>query len=82
MVSSSDNFLVFGANVEESLLVVKKYVQYVYKQIAELEGKVFEICGFHVTSRFEELPNDMKMLAMLAGELKQFCYVFFHVQKC
>ena len=37
MASSSDNFLVFGANVEESSLVVKKYAQYVYKQIAELE---------------------------------------------
>ena len=40
VVSSSDNFLVFEANVEESSLVVKKYAQYVYKQIAELEGKV------------------------------------------
>ena len=66
----------FGANVEESSLVVKKYAQYVYKQIAELEGKVFEICGFHVTFRFEELPNDMKMLATLAGELSNSATYF------
>ena len=76
MASSSDNFLVFGANVEESSLVVKKYAQYVYKQIAELECKVFEICGFHVTFRFDELPNDMKMLAMLAGELSNSATYF------
>ena len=76
VASSSDNFLVFGANVEESSLVVKKYAPYVYKQIAELEGKVFEICGFHVTFRFEELPNDMKMLAMLAVELSNSATYF------
>ena len=60
VASSSDNFLVFGANVEESSLVVKKYAQYVYKRIAVLEGKVFEICGFHVTFRFEEFSNDRR----------------------
>ena len=69
VASSSDNFLVFGGNVEESSPVVKKYAQYVYKQIADMKGKVFEIGGLPVTFRFEELPNDMKMLAMLAGEL-------------
>ena len=76
VASSSDNFLVFGGNVEENSLVVKKYAQYVYKQIADLEGKVFEICDFHVTFHFEELPNDMKMLAMLAGELSNFATYF------
>jgi hypothetical protein len=50
---------VFGGNVEESSPVVKKYAQYVYKQIADMKG----------TFCFEELPNDMKMLAMLADEL-------------
>lgn len=69
VASSSDNFLVFGANVEESSVVVRKYVQSVYKQILDLQGRVYEINGLHVTFRFEELPNDMKMLAMLAGEL-------------
>ena len=35
----------------------------------DLEGKVFAIDGFHVTFKFQELPNDMKMLANPAGEL-------------
>ena len=37
--------------------------------IADLDGKVFEINGLHVNFRFQELPNDMKMLATLGGEL-------------
>ena len=45
---SSDNFLVFGANIEESSVIVKRYVQSVCKQIADLEGNVFEINGLHV----------------------------------
>ena len=76
VASSSDNFLVFGANLEESSIIVKRYVQSVCKQMADLEGKVFEINGLHVNFRFEELPNDMKMLAMLGGELSNSATYF------
>lgn len=57
--SCSDNFLVFGANVEESSVIVRRYVQSVCKQIVDLEGKIYEIIDLHVTFHFEELPNDM-----------------------
>ena len=70
VVSSSNNFLVFGANCKsESCGVVQNYVKYACKQMKDLEGKVFAIDGFHVTFKFQELPNDMKMLANPAGEL-------------
>ena len=69
VASSNDNFLVFGANCDKTSSVVKKYIQAVCKQIVDLEGKVVEICGLHCTFHFEEIPNDMKMLAMLGGEL-------------
>ena len=69
VASSSDNFLIFRANCEESSLVVKKYVQAACKQIVDLEGKVFKINDLHVTFRFKELPSDMKMLARLGREL-------------
>jgi len=39
------------------------------KEIAEIEGKLFEIEGLRVSFKFAELPNEMKMLAMLGGEL-------------
>ena len=70
VASSSDNFLVFGANCEsECCGVVQNYVKYACKKMKELEGRVFAIGGFHVTFKFKELPNDMKMLATLAGDL-------------
>ena len=76
VASSSDNFLVFGANCEETSRLVSRYVQSVYKQIHDLVGKVFEINGIHVTFKFKELPNDMKMLAMLGGELSNAATYF------
>ena len=66
VVSSSDIFLVFGANCQETSMVFKKYVLATCKQMADLHGKVFEINGLFVTFSFEEPPNDMKILAMLA----------------
>ena len=76
MASSSDNFLVFGGNIEENSLIVRKYIQAVCKQMADLEGKVMEIDGIPVTFQFQELPNDMKMLAMLGGELSNAATYF------
>ena len=76
VASTSDNFLVFGANCEETSRLVSRYVQSVYKQIHDLVGKVFEINGIHVTFKFKELPNDMKMLAMLGGELSNAATYF------
>ena len=70
VASSADNFLTFGANCEsESCAVVRNYVKSVCKQISDIEGKVFDVDGIHVTFKFSELPNDMKMLALLAREL-------------
>lgn len=69
VASSNDNFIIFGGNCEETSPVVRKYCQFLCKEISEIEKKVFEIEGFHVTFKCAELPNDMKMLAMLGGEL-------------
>ena len=68
-------FLVFGANVEETS-IVKKYLNSVCKQIVDLDGRIFEINGLQVSFHFEELPNDMKMLAMLGGELSNSAKFF------
>ena len=56
--------------------MVKKYVQAACKQIVDLEGKVFKINDLHVTFGFKELPNDMKMPAMLGGELSNAATYF------
>ena len=75
-MSSSDNFFVFGANCQETSMVVKKCVLATCKQMADLQEKVFEINGLCVTFSFEELPNDMKMLAVLGGELSNSAKYF------
>ena len=41
-----------------------------------MEGRIFEINGLHVAFHFEELPNNMKMLAMLGGELSNSATFF------
>ena len=78
VASSSDNFLIFGANCEETSVVIKKYIYIlaVCKQMSDLKGKCFEINGVSVTFSFEELPNDMKMLAILGGELNNAASYF------
>ena len=55
------SFLNIGKS--ESCGVVQNYVKYACKQMKDLEGTVFATGGFHVTFKFKELPNDMKMLA-------------------
>ena len=69
VASSYDNFLIFGANCDESSPVVKKYVRSLLPQLSELERTEYEFEDFKYRFKLEELPNDMKMLAMLAGEL-------------
>ena len=77
VASSAYNFLTFGANCEsESCAVVQNYVKSVCKQISDIEGKVFDVDGIHVTFKFSEMPNDIKMLALLAGELPNFSKYF------
>ena len=41
-----------------------------------MQGKVFDVEGIKVSFKFEELPNDMKMLAVLTGELSNSANFF------
>ena len=50
-------------------------MQLLCQEIADLVGMVFEIEGLKVTFKFE-VPNDMKMLAMLRGELSNSAKFF------
>ena len=53
---------------------MKKYVRSLLPQISELERTELEFEDFKYRFKLEELPNDMKMLAMLAGELTSTKY--------
>ena len=69
IASSAENFLLFGANVDETSDLVKLYLKELVSDLHYLESKVFDINGIKVEFVVGELPNDMKMLSFLAGEL-------------
>lgn len=80
IASSFENYLIFGDNVKENGAVVRRYVLKLVSELRHLEKEVFEvqINGnlFTVEFKVESLPNDMKMLAFLAGELTNSAYYF------
>ena len=49
--------------------VTKKYVTSLLPQLAELQRAEYIFEGIEYSFKLEELPKDMKLLAMLAGEI-------------
>ena len=47
-LSSSENFFIFGANCSESSLVVQQYVEFLFKEMSEIEKKTFQVNGTEV----------------------------------
>ena len=80
IASSFENFITFGGNVKENGEVVRRYVLKLVSELRYLENEVFEIHingnVFMVEFKVESVPNDMKMLAFLAGELSNSAYYF------
>lgn len=77
ILSSSENYLLFGANCAESCVPVQRYVKMLVSDIHRIEKSTFS-CSYvgsdgpvtvNVKFRIGELPNDMKMVAFLSGEL-------------
>ena len=71
--SSEENFLLLGANCSEDCEPVRRYVTMLKEQMTEIERKTYptQIDGKEtvLSFKFELLPNDMKYLAFLGGEL-------------
>ena len=78
--SSKEQFLLFGGNVEENSDTVEKFLSLLVKDLKYLESKVFEVENatkkVKVEFKITELPNDMKMLPFLAGELSNSAAYF------
>ena len=69
VLSSNENFLIFEANCSEDSPAVKQFVKRLVSDMTLIENKVYKIDEKDVKFCFSEFPNDLKMLAMLAGEL-------------
>jgi hypothetical protein len=80
ILSSNENFLLFGANCSETCLPVKRYINILFNEISVIENEVFTLNhdgkGVVVKFRVGELPNDMKMVAFLSGELSNSATFF------
>ena len=73
VLSNNENYLLFGANCSENCVVVQRFVKMLLADIHDIENSVMT-CSHNgkqanVKFSFTELPNDMKMLAFLSGEL-------------
>ena len=73
VLSSNENFLLFGANCKENCVPVIRFINHLMTDIRRIESTTYtlECQGSPVNLKFyiSELPNDMKMLAFLGGEL-------------
>ena len=80
ILSSSETFMVFGGDVEENSLIVKRLVEKAIEDFIYLETKVFLVSvdteNVKVEFKLAELPNDMKMSFFLAGELSNSAKYF------
>ncbi|XP_048587782.1 uncharacterized protein LOC116608628 isoform X2 [Nematostella vectensis] len=80
VLSSNENFLLFGANCAENCTPVARFVKDLTKAIKTIESSTFSvICNgnpVEVKFRISELPNDMKMLCFLGGELSNSAQYF------
>lgn len=69
ILSSEENFLIFGSNCSETSPAVTKYISMLTQEIDKIKKASFNINDMVIRFKFAELPNDMKMFAYLAGEL-------------
>ena len=80
VLNSSGTFMIFGGEIEESFLPARHFVRKAISDFIYLESKVFSICidsaDVNVEFKLCELPNDMKMLCFLAGELSNSAKYF------
>lgn len=78
--SSFENFLIFAGNVKENGFIIQNYLKILISDLKYLESTTFSISvndeHFNVKFKAELLPNDLKMLAFLAGELINKAHYF------
>ena len=79
VLSSSGTFMIFGGEVEESSLPARRFVKIAIADFVYLESNFFMHMGsatVNVEFKLCDLPNDMKMLYFLVGELSNSAKYF------
>jgi hypothetical protein len=84
ILSSNENYLLFGANCPENCVPVQRYIKLLLADIKRIEKGTFT-CTYSGTDgpvtvdvkfRVGELPNDMKMICFLSGEFSNSAKFF------
>ena len=80
LYSSSETFMVFGGYVGENSLPVRRFLEKAMLSFIYLQSKVFSLVIGEEIVKVEfsltELPNDIKMLSFLSGELSNAATYF------
>ena len=80
VLSSNENYLLFGANCSENSKPVERFLNHLAREIDTVENKTYVLThnGQSVNVKFyiAELPNDMKMLSFITGELSNSAKYF------
>ena len=80
VLSSKENYLLFGANCSESCQPVTRFIEKLASDVGRIEKTIYHLtCSngtYKVKFIISELPNDMKMLAYLGGELSNSATFF------
>lgn len=81
VLSNNENFLLFGANCKENCVPVIRFINHLMIDIGRIESTTYTLAckGSPVNVKFyiSELPNDMKMLAFLGGELSNSAKYYY-----
>lgn len=80
VLSSNENFLLFGGNCKEDCIPMRRFIDKLVEDIDHVEKTTYPVeyrgNSVDVKFRISELPNDMKMLAFLGGELSNAATYF------
>jgi hypothetical protein len=80
VLNGNENFLLFGGNCKEDCFPMRIFIEQLVKDIDDLENTTYHVDhkgnSVNVKFKISELPNDMKMLDFLGGELSNAATYF------
>ena len=84
VLSSNENFLLFGGNCKEDCIPMRRLIDKLVEDIDHVEKTTYPVeyrgNSVDVKFRISELPNDMKMLASLVANCQMLLLIFLHLQ--
>ena len=74
--SCDHNYMLVGANSDETHELMFEYTKHVVKEMKEIEGKNYNVRGKTNTFQCKLIPSDQKCMASMAGELNNAATYF------